>query len=221
MKTCPFCGNEYEEKNDGNGIYYQCVKCNSRVYNLSLLKRLNYNSTIFTNLLLSAQQEHTNSGGKCFSCEQPFREVIYKANDYQTQVYVCPTCFLFAIKNLDLTIFRNQVEKIEKPVKPEKRMSVEAEKIINEIDIKLERSQKSWILFDQSVKLTKSKTIGFGTFMIFLVIFFVRIGFSHAITTPIGKIVFVLSFIVCLMAGLFLIIGKKNIVAVIEKLFLS
>ena len=122
---------------------------------------------------------------------------------------------------MDITIFKNQVEKIDKPEKPEKRMSAETEKIINELDKELDRSQKSWILFDQSVKLTKSKTIGFGTFMIFLIMFFVRIGFLYGVSTPIGKIIFVFSFIVCLIAGLFLIIGKKNIVAVIEKLFLS
>ncbi|MCK5050118.1 MAG: hypothetical protein KAS53_00155 [Candidatus Cloacimonetes bacterium] len=218
MKTCPFCGNEYEVKNDGNGLYHQCVKCNSKVYNLSLLKRSNYNSAIFTNLLLSAKQKHAKSSGKCFSCEQPFREVIYKANDYQTKVYVCPTCFLFAIKNLDLAVFKNSVEK---PVLPEKKMSAEAEKIINEIDTKLDREQKSWILFDKSVKLTTSKTIGAGAFMIFLILSFVKIGFSYGTSTPIGKIIFGLFFIVCLIAGIILIIGKKNIQKVIEKLFSS
>ena len=218
MKTCPFCGSEYEVKNDGNGLYHQCVKCNSRVYNLSLLKRSNYNSAIFIDLLLSAKQKNAKSGGECFSCEQPFREVTYTANDYKTKVYVCPTCFLFAIKNLDLTIFKNQVEKIEKP---EIKMSVEAEKIVNEIETKLDREQKSWILFDKSVKLTTSKTIGAGAFMIFLVLLFVRLGFSHGVSTPIGKIVFVLFFVGCLIAGIILIIGKKNIIAAIDKLFSS
>lgn len=216
MRSCPFCVAEYEEKNDGNGVYYQCVKCNSRVYNLPLLKRSNYNSTIFTTLLLSARQDHTHFSGKCFSCEQPFREVIYEVNDYQTKVYVCPTCLLFAIKSMDITVFKNQQKMVEKP---EKKYSAEAEKIINKIETKLDRNQKSWILFDKSIKLTKSKTIGFGVFMISLIMFFVRIGFSYAITTPIGKIIFGLLFIVCMIAGLLLIIGKKNVKEVIEKLF--
>ncbi len=216
MKTCPFCGNEYEVKNDGNGLYHKCVKCNSTVYNLSLLKRSNYNRAIFTNLLLSAKQEHAKSVGECFSCEQPFREVSYEANGYQTKVYVCPTCFLFAIKNLDLPLFKNKVEKI---VQHENKMSAEAEKIIDEIDTKLDREQNSWILFDKSVKLSTSKTIGAGTFMIFLVLLFVRIGFSYGTSTPIGKIIFGLFFIVLLIVGIILIIGKKNIIAVIEKLF--
>lgn len=220
MKACPFCGNEYEEKNDGNGVYYQCVKCNSQVYNLSLLKRSNYNSIIFTNLLHSARQEHTKSSGKCFSCEQSFRAVSYESNDYQTKVYVCPVCLLFAIKNLDLTVFKNSVEKPERPEKPEKKMSAEAEKVINEIDKQLLNDNKSWETFDQAAIISKSKTIGFFVFMFFLVFAFIRLGFSYGISTPIGKIFFGLFFIVCMIAGLLLIIGKKNIQKVIDKLFL-
>ena len=221
MRTCPFCASVYEEKNDGNGIYYQCVKCNSRVYNLSLLKRSNYNSVIFTNLLFSARQDHTHFSGKCFSCEQPFREVSYEVNDYQTKVYVCPTCLLFAIKSMDITVLKNQVEKPEKPEKPEKKYSAEAEKVINEIDAQLVNDNKSWKTFDQAVIIPKSKTIGFFVFMFFLVFAFVRLGFSYGITTPIGKIIFGLFFIVCMIAGLLLIIGKKNIQKVLEKLFSS
>ncbi|MEA2096772.1 MAG: hypothetical protein U9P73_08805 [Candidatus Cloacimonadota bacterium] len=218
MKTCPFCGNEYEVKNDGNGLYHQCIKCNSKVYNLSLLKRSNYNSAIFTNLLLSAKQEHTKSDGKCFSCEQSFREVLYEANDYKTKVYVCPTCFLFAIKNLDLAVFKNSVEM---PVVPEIKMSAEAEKVINEFDAQLVNDNKSWGTFDQAVIISKNKTIGFFVFVFSLVFAFVRLGFSYGISTPIGKIFFGLLFIVCMIAGLLLIIGKKNIKAILEKLFVK
>ncbi|MBT5420909.1 MAG: hypothetical protein HOK80_08450 [Candidatus Cloacimonetes bacterium] len=95
-------------------------------------------------------------------------------------------------------------------------MSAEAEMVINELETKLERSNKSWILFDKSVKLTKSKTIGSFTFMILIVIFFVRLGFSYGVTTPIGKIVFGLLLIVSMISGLVLIIGKENIKKVIE-----
>ncbi|MBT3755841.1 MAG: hypothetical protein HOD64_05725 [Candidatus Cloacimonetes bacterium] len=216
MKTCPFCDSEYSEKNDGNGIYHQCENCNSQIYNLSLLKRSSFNITTFKQLLISAKQDHTHFSGKCFSCEQPFREVIYNADDYQTKVYVCPTCLLFAIKKIDFAVFRERGGYREQPERDERKMSAEAEMVINELETKLERSNKSWILFDKSVKLTKSKTIGSFTFMILIVIFFVRLGFSYGVTTPIGKIVFGLLLIVSMISGLVLIIGKENIKKVIE-----
>ena len=218
MKTCPFCAARYLEKNDGNGIYYQCENCKSRIYNLSLLKRSNFNSAIFKNLLLSAKQDHTYSSVRCFSCEQPFREVVYNANDYKAKVYVCPTCMLFAIKDMDIAVFKTRIENSRKHENPEIKMSVKAEKIINELETKLERDKKSWKLFDKSIKLTKSKTIGSSVFMILLTIAFVRLGFSYGITTPIGKIVYSLLFIFSMITGLLLIIGKENIKEALRKI---
>ncbi|MDP8203143.1 MAG: hypothetical protein P9L95_01275 [Candidatus Tenebribacter mawsonii] len=218
MRTCPFCESNYIEKNDGNGIYYQCENCKSRVYNLSLLKRSNFNSVIFKNLLLKAKQDHTHFSGKCFSCEQPFREVEYNAEGYKAKVFVCSTCMFFAIKNIDLTIFKGSVENSRKPDRNEIKMSAEAEKVINELETKLERNQKSWLLFDSSIKLTKNKTIGSFTFMILIIMLFVRLGFSYGVTTPIGKIVLSLLFVISLISGLLLIIGIGNIKKVLRKI---
>jgi hypothetical protein len=213
MRSCPFCASDYKEKNDGKGIYYQCIKCNSRVYNFSLLKRLDFNSKLFTNFLLSAKQNQLKLKGSCISCGQSFREVSYKTNDYQTMIYVCPTCFLFAIKSLDLFLFKTQQKK------PEKKYSAETEKLIKELDTQLIDNKKSWETFDQTMKISKSKAIGFFVFMFFLVILFVKLGFSYDMATPIGKIIFTLLFIVFMFAVLLLMIGKKNIFKVIKKYF--
>lgn len=105
MKSCPICSSVYEQKNDGQGVYHKCIKCGSVVYSFSLLKRLNFKQQIFTELLKSARQNQTKFSGSCISCEQPYREERYELNGYQTTIYVCPTCFLFAIKYLDIPLF--------------------------------------------------------------------------------------------------------------------
>lgn len=128
-------------------------------------------------------------------------------------IYVCPTCFLFAIKSLDLFLFKTQQKK------PEKKYSAETEKLIKELDTQLIDNKKSWETFDQTMKISKSKAIGFFVFMFFLVILFVKLGFSYDMATPIGKIIFTLLFIVFMFAVLLLMIGKKNIFKVIKKYF--
>jgi hypothetical protein len=216
MKFCPVCSSNYEQKNDGQGVYHQCVKCKSRIYSFALLKRLNFKHSIFTKLLRSAKQNQTKFSGSCISCGQPYREEIFEINGYQTIVYVCPICLLFAINNLDLPIFKNPEPTHQKI---EKKYSPDTEKLLEEMDEKISDSKNSWEIFDKSVKISKSKAIGFFAFMIGLILAFIRIGFAYAASTTFGKIFFIFSFLISMLVGMYFILGRKNISKVIKKYF--
>lgn len=177
---------------------------------------MNFKHQLFTNFLISAKQNQTKFKGSCISCDQPYREENYETNDYQTKFYVCPTCFLFAIKYPDIPLFRQEVTK---PQNLKKKYSPETEKLLEELDSQITDSKSSWGTFDKSVKISKSKAIGFSAYMFFLVIGFVRIGFAYAVPTTLGKIFFIFSFVISMLVGMYFILGRKNIFKVIKKYF--
>ncbi|MFC1897998.1 hypothetical protein ACFLYJ_00335 [Candidatus Cloacimonadota bacterium] len=216
MISCPICFSAYEKKNDGKGIYHQCVNCNSRVYSFSLLKRLDFRQQLFTNLLISAKKNQTKFSGSCISCGQPYHKESYETSDYRTTIYVCPTCLLFGIKQIDLPLFENKTKKSEQP---EKELSSEAKQLLEEMDEKLLDNQDSWQSFDKVFKVSKSKTIGFSAYLIGLVIGLVKLYFAYFAATTISSIIFILFFILNLLGGFYFVLGKENIKKALKKYF--
>jgi lipopolysaccharide export LptBFGC system permease protein LptF len=217
LKTCPFCESEYAEKNDGKGIYNECIRCNSRVYNFPLLKRSGFHRQIFTKLLVDAKQDLSSLHGNCISCNKQYRNVKYELNGYQTTVCVCPTCMEFAIQKRDLTIF--ELPKVESiiPDATERKYSPETEKLLAEMDTKLKADTTKWNAFDKSVKFSKSRQVGFFVFVFVLIMIFVKWGFRNASTTGFGTFVFILVFLLFLFAGFFFILGRKNIITKVKQ----
>lgn len=214
LKLCPFCSSEYIVKNDGMGVYHRCNKCGSIVYSFAILKRLGFKHQTFRELLNSAKQNQTEFSGHCISCEKPYREVKYETEGYCTTIYVCPTCFLFAIKKLDLPLFRNSEPEL---LKPEKTYSSDAEKILNEMDEKLSRHENSLKGMEKPIKMMSSKIIGFFVFLICLIIVFVRISFRYAVSSDLCNFFLIFLFIFVMVAGLFIIFGGKNILENIRR----
>ena len=181
-----------------------------------MLKKLGFKHHLFTNLLNSAKQNQTEFTGNCISCEKPYREAIYKTDDYQTTIYVCPTCLLFAIKKIDIYLFK--IPESEQ-AKTEKNYSTDAEKLLKEMDEQLSIHKDSLKETDKPIKMMKSKTIGFFIFVISLIVTFVRISFRYAISTGLGKFFLIFLFIILLIAGLFLIFGGKRILETVRRYF--
>ena len=219
MKSCPFCNSEYTQKNDGKGVYNQCISCGSKVYNFPLLKRSGFDSQLFTKFLSQAKENSTSVHGSCISCENPYKKVDYELNGYKTTACVCPTCLEFAIQKRDLSIFEEAPQKKETPKRTGKTLSPEAEKLMNELDEKITYNKKSWEGFDQAVKVSKSKLIGFFFFLFILIIVFVKLGFRNANTSFGGTIFFISLFLIIMFVGFFLIIGRKGLFRTAKKYF--
>ncbi len=214
MSTCPFCSSELQAENKGKGIFYQCPSCHAVEYNFSMLKRLGFKRNLFTDFLLKAKHNQSNFAGLCLSCRQSFRKVEYELNDYKTAIYVCPTCLLFIIKLIDLPLL-----KISKTQKSERAYSVATEGIMKELDEIILANKRKWKLFDRSTKISKSRSIGFVLFLIGLISIFSKAIANNYFLAFAGSLFAVISFIICLVAGFFLIMGWKNVVTTLKKYF--
>ena len=216
MKTCPFCNSEYKEKNDGKGIYYQCIGCGSKIFNLPLLKRIGFDSKLFKKFLITSRQNPLDSRGHCVSCENVLRKVTHETNGYQASIFVCPTCHEFAIKKMDIPLFESKQD-IES--KPARRYSPEVEKVMNEVDLELSTKEESWRNFDQTMKISKRRAFGSLIVVFLLILLFIKVGLKYVITSISGTVLFIFLFLICFAVVMYFILGGKNIIETVKKYF--
>lgn len=214
MSTCPFCFSELKTENKGKGIFYKCPSCNAVEYNFSMLKRLGFKRNLFTDFLLKAKHNQSNFAGLCLSCRHPFRKVKFELNDYKTAIYVCPTCLLFVIKSIDIPLF-----KANNKQKPARNYAKATEEILKELDEKIMADKKKWKLFEKSTKISKSRSIGFIFFLIGLISTYSKAIANNFFPSSIGPFFAIISFIIVLLAGFFLILGWKNVITTLKEYF--
>jgi len=197
--------------NSGRGIYYKCPHCHAVVYSFPMLKRLGFQDRLFTKFLAKAKQNNTKFNGLCSACGQPYREVEYDLNDYHSKLYVCPTCLTFAIPAMELAIFQKTVLPTEKTISPN------TQAMMNELDEKLAADKKRWKEFDKSIKISKERSIGFFIFLFGLIACYSKAITKGIFPDTIQPLMAVISLIICIFAGVFILFGWKNIIEVIKQ----
>ncbi len=118
------------------------------------------------------------------------------------------------MKFIDLPLFR-----ISKKKKSERTYAPATEEVLKELDEKIIADKMKWELFEKSTKISKNRSIGFVLFLIGLILTFSKAIVNNYFPSPAGTFFAILSFIICLLAGFFLILGWKNVITALKKYF--